>query len=649
MQLRTHIFLSVTLALLVPMSVLILAATGYSERLYRKEVDQELFGSLATVLAEMDRRLVYERDTFRAFATAPPLENYFPVMQAATEGNIHKEFFERSDQINNFFEGFQNVVPSLNTIRILDTQGNTLVKVRVGQRTPPLFDGYSSFPYAEEELDDPEYLEKLLDLPPNEVSVTLLAQTEAEDIDTSPPMLDYIMPIKRDQQFIGYLVANMLGEQIDRILDFAPRPVNGRLLIAEINSEQAERNGIILYDDARNLRFSDKKTGEFRLQNYDNGQLYDIVQTEQEGKIVSRDGREVIYFVEYLPYPNLLVHWILAVRVNAEDIAAPFNRIRTAILLLSVVALLFGMVLVRYVSTRVASPLTELVRSMRAYASGERDQRVQSKGADEIRMLGESFNDMADTLNTADAEREHAQHILMQHAKLASIGQLAAGIGHEINNPLNNILTLSKFIERAAPEGNDRIHKDIQSLREETLRASEIVKGVLNFARQVPPAFTQFDVETWVNDTLALVRQEAFRKHISLQTHIDYTGMLHGDRSQLQQVLINLLINAIQASVEDSTVTIQVRKENESLYLAVSDSGIGIDERDMDRIFDPFFTSKDVGEGNGLGLSVSLGIVEQHDGELWLENNETGGVTAIVTLPLVHADNLPVVTEEDDE
>jgi two-component system NtrC family sensor kinase len=125
--------------------------------------------------------------------------------------------------------------------------------------------------------------------------------------------------------------------------------------------------------------------------------------------------------------------------------------------------------------------------------------------------------------------------------------------------------------------------------------------------------------------------------------------MLHGDRSQLQQVLINLLINAIQASVEDSTVTIQVRKENESLYLAVSDSGIGIDERDMDRIFDPFFTSKDVGEGNGLGLSVSLGIVEQHDGELWLENNETGGVTAIVTLPLVHADNLPVVTEEDDE
>jgi two-component system NtrC family sensor kinase len=286
---------------------------------------------------------------------------------------------------------------------------------------------------------------------------------------------------------------------------------------------------------------------------------------------------------------------------------------------------------------------------MRAYASGERDQRVQSKGADEIRMLGESFNDMADTLNTADAEREHAQHILMQHAKLASIGQLAAGIGHEINNPLNNILTLSKFIERAAPEGNDRIHKDIQSLREETLRASEIVKGVLNFARQVPPAFTQFDVETWVNDTLALVRQEAFRKHISLQTHIDYTGMLHGDRSQLQQVLINLLINAIQASVEDSTVTIQVRKENESLYLAVSDSGIGIDERDMDRIFDPFFTSKDVGEGNGLGLSVSLGIVEQHDGELWLENNETGGVTAIVTLPLVHADNLPVVTEEDDE
>lgn len=642
LQLRTHIFLSVTLAILVPMSVLILAATGYSEKLYRRDIDREVFDSLANTLAEVDRRLVYERDTFRAFATAPPMEDYFPVMLAAAEGQIHEEFFERTDRINNFFEAFQNIVPSLNTIRILDTQGNTLVKVRLGQRSVPQRDGFAGFPYAEEELEDPEYLEQLLDLPANEVSVTLLEQsakdTFDQDVVSSPPLLDYIMPIKRKGQFVGYLVANMLGDQIDRILDFVPRPVNGRLLIAEINNEQAERTGLILYDDEKKIRFNDMKTGIHRLQDYDGGRLFEVVQSEQEGRLLSKDGKQAIYFIEYLPYPNLLVHWTIAMRVNVEDIAAPFSRIREAIILLSVVALLLGVVLVRFVSTRVAKPLTALVNGMRNYASGKREQRVITAGADEIKALGQTFNEMADTLNRADADRERAQHIMMQHAKLASIGQMAAGIGHEINNPLNNILTLSKFIERQVPQDNERLRHDVHSLREETLRASDIVKGVLNFARQVPPAYTQFAVDNWIGDTLALVRQEAIRKQITLQTQLDYRGMLEGDRSQLQQVLINLLINAIQASVEDNEVLIRSQLEDGNLRIEVMDSGIGIDERDMDKVFDPFFTSKDVGEGNGLGLSISLGIVEQHNGRLWIENNAQGGVTVIMVLPLQQHD-----------
>lgn len=270
---------------------------------------------------------------------------------------------------------------------------------------------------------------------------------------------------------------------------------------------------------------------------------------------------------------------------------------------------------------------------MHKFASGDRNQRVNVEGTDEIRKLGESFNEMADTLNLAAEERDRAQHIMLQHAKLASIGQLAAGIGHELNNPLNNIMTLLKLMERDTPAGNERLLKDMNSLREETVRASDIVKGILNFARQVPPDYTRFDAREWIIDTLALVRQEANRHGVILEENISQTTAIEGDRGQLQQVLINLLLNAIQASVSGDRVEIGLVKGDTHIQVIIRDHGIGIEDENLDRIFDPFYSSKPVGEGNGLGLSVSLGIVEQHHGDIRIVNNENGGVTATLLLP----------------
>lgn len=635
MQLRTNIFISVALAIVVPLSLLILAATSYSEKLYREDVDEEIFSTLGNMIAEVDRRLVYERDTFRSLASAPALEQYVPVLQAAGSGELHPEFFERTDKVNAFFEAFQSIVPSLNTLRILDSQANTLVKVRFGQSTPAVFDGIESFPYAEEELDDEVYLQRLYELPVNEVGVTLLEQSQQEqDEESSLPMLDYILPLSRDGEFIGYLVANILGEQIDRILDFAGRPINGKLLIAEINADQPARNGVILYDDIQGIRFSDVKSTQTRLQNIMKGDVYEAVQSEQEGRLVSNNGKEIIYFKEYLPYPNLLVHWVVALRIDANELASPFTHLRESIIWVSLGVLLLSLILVHLLSTRLARPIIRLVRGMQEFASGDREQRVAVEGTDEIRNLGESFNEMADTLNLAAEERDRAQHIMLQHAKLASIGQLAAGIGHELNNPLNNIMTLIKLMEREVATDNERMQKDVLSLREETVRASEIVKGILNFARQVPPDYSSFDVKSWINDTLALVRQEASRSGVYLEANIDETAEIQGDRGQLQQVLINLLLNAIQASVSGDKVEVSLVVGSRHIQVVIRDHGIGIDEQSLDRIFDPFYSSKAVGEGNGLGLSISLGIVEQHDGDLRIVNNENGGVTATLFLPL---------------
>ncbi|TNF37035.1 MAG: HAMP domain-containing histidine kinase, partial [Gammaproteobacteria bacterium] len=199
---------------------------------------------------------------------------------------------------------------------------------------------------------------------------------------------------------------------------------------------------------------------------------------------------------------------------------------------------------------------------------------------------------------------------------------------------LNNILSYTKLIERDIPENNAEMKQDLAGLRNEALRAGRIVKGILNFARQVPPEYTQFSLIVWLHDTLQLVAAEANERHVHTRLVDAPDIVIEGDRQQLQQVLVNLLVNAIQASHKGGSVEVLAEESNETVQIIVSDAGSGIDENHKDKIFDPFFSTKEVGEGSGLGLSISLGIVQYHDGQLSLQNNDKGGVDAIITLPL---------------
>ncbi|MDH5361232.1 MAG: HAMP domain-containing histidine kinase, partial [Gammaproteobacteria bacterium] len=266
-------------------------------------------------------------------------------------------------------------------------------------------------------------------------------------------------------------------------------------------------------------------------------------------------------------------------------------------------------------------------------ADGRTTKALEPRGADEILQLGKSFNYMADTLSQARSERDKAQSMMLQTAKLASIGQLAAGIGHEINNPLNNILSYAKLIDRDLASGDARTRADLASLREEALRASEIVRGILNFSRQMPAQLSHFPAAEWIDETIKLVKQEADKQGVAIQCKCESGIQLYGDRGQLQQVLVNILINAIQASVEHSSIQIELQQQGDSYNLQVSDDGIGIDESDLDKLFDPFFTTKAVGEGSGLGLSISLGIIEQHGGMISIDNLDTGGARVSIHLP----------------
>ncbi|MCP4452008.1 MAG: HAMP domain-containing histidine kinase, partial [Planctomycetes bacterium] len=205
-------------------------------------------------------------------------------------------------------------------------------------------------------------------------------------------------------------------------------------------------------------------------------------------------------------------------------------------------------------------------------------------GTKELRKAGEAFNYMTRKLHRIEQERDQAQKGMVQSAKLASVGQMAAGIGHEINNPLGNILSLTKLMERELPEGEKRLREDVKKVREEADRVSRIVRGILNFARQVPLDKTRIKVKPWLEETVALVQAEATKRNVSIRLVANEGLMLDGDRDMLQQTMINLLNNAIHASPSGSEIRVLAMAGDSVLHLVVEDNGSGISPKQMGNI-----------------------------------------------------------------
>ncbi len=238
-------------------------------------------------------------------------------------------------------------------------------------------------------------------------------------------------------------------------------------------------------------------------------------------------------------------------------------------------------------------------------------------------------------LEESHAELANTQEALMQSEKLASMGQLAAGIAHEVNNPLGTVLMLSHVLLEEAEDGSET-REDLAMIATEADRCKKIVSGLLHFARKNKVEATTTDCKELVERTL-----RALRPPNGVTVEVRHDGddpAAEIDKDQIAQVLTNLIANAYDAMPDGGMVTVGVSGENDRIVLAVSDTGTGITEDNRKKIFEPFFTTKEAGKGTGLGLSVTYGIVKMHRGDISVESNDDPaegptGTTFRVTLP----------------
>lgn len=289
------------------------------------------------------------------------------------------------------------------------------------------------------------------------------------------------------------------------------------------------------------------------------------------------------------------------------------------------------------ISRRISGSIRKLALASERLAHGDLDVRVEINSHDELHELAEAFNFMAEALRKRDEKlREFTTKRIMESERLAHIGQLAAGVAHEINNPLTGIVTYSHLLLERAKSGNGN-REFLEKIVKQADRCREIIRGLLDFARQRKPDKRSSNVNRVLEECLSLVENQALFHNIKIVKNLaPDLPKVFMDPSQIQQVFMNMIINAAEAMNGSGELRLTTRYlPNESVVeIQFTDTGHGIKEEDLDRIFDPFFTTKEVGHGTGLGLAISYGIIKEHRGTISVESQVGKGTTFTIRLPV---------------
>ncbi|MCG3203720.1 MAG: Adaptive-response sensory-kinase SasA [Elusimicrobia bacterium] len=444
-----------------------------------------------------------------------------------------------------------------------------------------------------------------------------------------------------------------------------------RELKASLSREKSSLNRYLLLDDEREwISFSEasrisrknaltlkeqlaKSNPEWAIKFFDQfekteKQATSVVQQFKKGNKIKAFEEATTIFEDVIEKISVLE------KEKAEEAQQMFERskkltksVESMVIIALAIATLLGLVLFRSLYRAVMTPIEVLRRGAMEFGKGHWDHRIDLKSKNELGVLADAFNVMAENVKQLQMQAVHMD-------RMSAVGQLAGGVAHEINNPLTAVLGQAQILMARLGE-KDASYPQIQKIEQAALRCKKIVRGLLDFSRPSQTAFEEIDMHKTVEATLELCEADLKRARINVEHRITRSlPAIEGNNSELQQVLLNLFNNAIQAMPKGGTLTLDSRIHNDNLSLPerrkgapprkaqgpwleilVKDTGVGIAKEHLGRVFEPFFTTKEIGKGTGLGLAVSMGIIQKHGGDMRVESaGSNRGATFFVILPV---------------
>ncbi|MBI5677129.1 MAG: HAMP domain-containing protein [Planctomycetes bacterium] len=396
---------------------------------------------------------------------------------------------------------------------------------------------------------------------------------------------------------------------------------------------------------------------------------------KKSGVIDSSESEALFYSTE--KYSSTIEYelpkWRIVVVQEKRDALSNLSKLKYNVIYVLIIGLFLVVLISIFLSRSIVKPIQTLMHGMSMVSNGDLSYKTSLKSRDEIGLLGAAFNDMLMRLNKAHQELQgkteelheafnkisllnvtlekrveertkelrEKQHQLVQAGKLAAIGQLGAGVAHELNNPIAGILGYTQFMLDIVSKEDLKVEevytfkKYLRHMENGSLRCKEIIQNLLQFARKSPEEVVSVNVNNVVADTLSLIERQLLVNKIEVIKNLaPDIKQFEGNRGQLQQVFTNIIINAQHAMPEGGQLFISTRNENGNVAIEFKDTGCGIPEEYTDRIFEPFFTTKMDWKETGLGLSICYDIIKNHNGSIEVYSQLGKGAVFTIILPV---------------
>jgi two-component system NtrC family sensor kinase len=346
------------------------------------------------------------------------------------------------------------------------------------------------------------------------------------------------------------------------------------------------------------------------------------------------------YITAYEPIQDIFDKRVgmLYVGVLEEKYADMQRNALSILIIITLAGMALAVVLGYILADKIMNPVHRLIKASQQVAEGSLTPDIGPISKSEIGVLQNTFKDMVASVGRRRAETEDR---LLHSEKQASIGRLAAGVAHQMNNPLTGVLTYTRMLLRRKDIG-DEIRSDLQTIAESTEMLRKIVKGLLDFSRQTKLDKEPIDINRLICTAISLMEHPALVRGVSIKFNpSENLPMLTLDRNQLQSVLLNMIINALDATEPGGNINIYTATGlsasdtgQKGVEISIADTGCGIPAEDLDKLFDPFFTKKDMSQATGLGLSVSFGIIQRHGGTIRVQSEVGKGTRFFIWLPI---------------
>ena len=474
-----------------------------------------------------------------------------------------------------------------------------------------------------------------------ELIPTPMAAPRTETEETSGMTIACAVPLYRDNTLVGTAYGGVLLNRSYEIVD----RVRETVFRGEVYRDRSIGTATIFFKDLRISTNVMNSAGRRAIGTRVSEEVRNKVLGEGERWIDRAFVVNDWYITAYEPIVDIFDNRVGILYVGLLE--AKYVDIRRNTLLVFVLITASGMLIAiamgYLLSQRILNPVQRLIDVSRRVSAGDLSPQIGPISTSEIGVLQKTFREMLSSLRERDrSQRAESELKLLQSEKQASVGRLAAGVAHEINNPLTGVLTFTHMLLRRQ-DINQEIRDDLQTIADATERVRMIVKGLLDFSRQTKIEPEPTNINTLIEQTIPLVENQALVKGVifCFDPGEDIpTRTL--DRNQVQSVLLNIILNAIDATDKGGHINIYTRLtsaagEGKAIEVEISDTGCGIAAANLDKLFDPFFTTKEVGKGTGLGLSVSQGIIERHGGTIRVRSTVGEGSVFTISLPAEEA------------